>query len=158
MPLSLLLVLVLLFGATAGLRTMSAPAMVCWGANFGWLSLTHSPLSFLTSKISLIVFTLLAIGELIGDKLPQTPSRLTAFPLIARVVFGALAGAALVITAGAPLGLGIAAGPVGALFGAFAGYHLRRALTVRAGLPDLPIALIEDLVAIGGGLFLVSRF
>jgi len=158
MPFTLLLVLIALLGAVAGLRTMTAPAVVCWGAHLGWLSLSHSPLSFLTSTISLIVFTLLAVGELIGDKLPQTPSRLSAFPLIARLVFGALAGAALVITAGAPLGLGVATGAVGALFGAFAGYHLRRALTVRAGLPDLPIALLEDLVAIGGGLFLVSRF
>ncbi len=158
MPLNLLLVLILLFGATAGLRTMSAPAVVCWGAHFGWLSLIHSPLSFLTMKVSLIVFTVLSLGELIGDKLPQTPSRLTVFPLIARLVFGALAGAALAITAGAALALGVAVGALGALIGAFTGYHLRRALTVRAGLPDFPIALIEDLVAIGGGLFLVSRF
>jgi uncharacterized membrane protein len=158
MPLTLLLVLILLLGAVAGLRTMTAPAVVCWGVHFGWLSLTHSPISFLTSKISLVTFTLFAIGELIGDKLPKTPSRLSAFPLIARVVFGALAGAALVITAGAALGVGIAVGAVGALGGAFAGYYVRRALTVRAGLPDLPVALLEDLVAIGGGLFIVSRF
>jgi uncharacterized membrane protein len=158
MPLTLLLVLVLFLGAVAGMRTMTAPAVVCWGVHFGWLSLTHSPLSFLTSKISLVIFTLFAVGELIGDKLPKTPSRLSAFPLIARVVFGGLAGAALVITAGAALGVGVAVGAVGALAGAFAGYYLRRALTVRAGLPDLPIALLEDLVAIGGGLFIVSRF
>lgn len=158
MPLTLLLVLVLLLGAVAGLRTMTAPAVVCWGAQLGWLSLTHSPLSFLTSKISLVIFTLLALGELIGDKLPKTPSRLSAFPLIARAVFGGLAGAALVITAGAALVVGVAIGVVGALAGAVGGYYLRRLLTARAGLPDLPIALLEDLVAIGGGLFIVSRF
>jgi uncharacterized membrane protein len=158
MPLTLLLVLILLLGAVAGLRTMTAPAVVCWGAHFGWLSLSHSPLSFLTSIVSLVIFTLLAIGELIGDKLPSTPSRLSIFPLVARVVFGALSGAAVVITAGAPLGLGLGVGAVGALIGAFVGYHVRHALTARAGLPDLPIALLEDLIAIGGGLFLVSRF
>ncbi len=158
MPLTLLLVLVFLLGAVAGLRSMIAPAVVCWGAYFGWLSLTHSPLFFLTSKISLVIFTLFAIGELIGDKLPKTPSRISAFPLIARMVFGGLTGAALVITAGAALGAGIAVGAVGALVGSFAGYYLRRALTARAGLADLPIALFEDLVAIGGGFFIVSRF
>jgi uncharacterized membrane protein len=158
MPLTLLLVLILLLGAVAGLRTMTAPAVVCWGAHFGWLSLSHSPLSFLASNISLGIFTLLAIGELIGDKLPKTPSRLSTFPLIARVVFGAIAGAALVITAGASHAIGLAAGAIGALAGAFTGYHVRRALTTGAGLPDLPIALLEDLVAIGGGFFIVSRF
>jgi uncharacterized membrane protein len=158
MPLTLLLVLVLLLGAIAGLRTMTAPAVVCWGAHVGWLSLSHSPLSFLTSRISLVIFTLLAIGELIGDKLPNTPSRLTVFPLIARIVFGAMTGAALTITAGASLLLGATVGAIGAVVGAFTGYHVRRALTSRVGLPDLPIALLEDLVAIFGGLFLVSRF
>ena len=158
MPLTLLLVLVLLLGVVAGLRAMTAPAVVCWGAHLGWLSLSHSPLSFLTSKISLVIFTLLALGELIGDKLPQTPSRTDIFPLIARAVSGALAGAALVITAGAWLLAGVLVGAVGAVIGAFAGYHVRRALTRSAGLPDLPVALLEDLVAVGGGLFLVSRF
>ena len=158
MPLTLLLVLVLLLGVVAGLRAMTAPAVVCWGAHLGWLSLSHSPLSFLTSKISLVIFTLLALGELIGDKLPQTPSRTDIFPLIARAVSGALAGAALVITAGAWLLAGGLVGAVGAVIGAFAGYHVRRALTRSAGLPDLPVALLEDLVAVGGGLFLVSRF
>ena len=137
---------------------MTAPALLCWGAQFGWLSLGHSPLAFLTSKISLVIFTLLAIGELIGDKLPKTPSRTEVFPLIARVVSGALAGAALTITAGAALILGIVIGAVGAVIGTYGGYYLRRALTGRVGLPDLPVALVEDLVAIGGGLFIVSRF
>lgn len=158
MPLTLLLVLVVLLGSVAGLRTMTAPALVCWGAHLGWLSLAHSPLSFMTSMVSLVIFTLLAAGELIGDKLPKTPSRLSIFPLAARSVFGALCGAALGVTAGASLVLTALLGSLGAVAGAFAGYHIRRALTTRGGMADLPIALLEDLVAIGGGLFIVSRF
>ena len=80
MPLTLLLVLVLLLGVVAGLRAMTAPAVVCWGAHLGWLSLSHSPLSFLISKISLVIFTLLALGELIGDKLPRRPAGRISFP------------------------------------------------------------------------------
>ena len=153
-----LVLLAFFLGAVAGLRTMMAPALVCWGAHFGWLSLAHTPLAFLASPISLGIFSLLAIGELIGDKLPKTPSRLDVFPLIARSISGALSGAALAATAGATLAVGAVAGIAGALAGAFAGYSVRRALTARAGLPDLPVALLEDLVAIGGGLFIVSRF
>ncbi len=158
MPITLLLVLVLLLGVVTGLRSMMAPAVVCWGVHFGWLSLTHSPLFFLSSRISLVVFTLLALGELIGDKLPMTPNRTEVFPVLARAVAGALGGAALVITAGAWLLSGIVVGALGAVIGTFAGYHVRRALTRNAGLADLPVALFEDLVAIGGGFFLVSRF
>ena len=83
---------------------------------------------------------------------------MSAFPLSARAVSGALAGAALAITAGATLWIGIVVGIVGALLGSYLGYSIRRALTMRAGLPDLPIALLEDVIAIGGGLFVVSRF
>jgi uncharacterized membrane protein len=158
MPNTLLIVLVLLLGAICGLRAMTGPAVVCWAARLGWLSLGHSPLNFLTNPISLVVFTILAVGELIGDKLPKTPSRITAFPLIARFISGALCGAAVVITAGVSIPLGAIVGGVGAILGAFVGYHIRRAITVRGSVPDLPIALLEDLVAIGGGLFIVSRF
>ena len=158
MPLPLLLILILSLGIVAGLRSMTAPAVVCWASHFGWLSLSHSPLNFLTYKVSLVIFTLLALGEFIGDKLPNTPSRTSLFPLIARAVSGALAGAALVITAGASLAVGIVVGAVGAMLGSFLGYFLRRALTKSAGLPDLPVALLEDLVAVGGGLFVASRF
>ena len=158
MPLPLLLILVLSLGIVTGLRSMTGPAVVCWASRFGWLSLGHSPLNFLTYKVSLVIFTLLAAGELVGDKLPKTPSRTSLFPLVARTVFGALCGAALVITAGAPLAAGIIVGAAGAILGSFLGYYLRRALTRSGRLPDLPVALVEDLVAIGGGLFVASRF
>jgi uncharacterized membrane protein len=157
MPNTLLIVLVLLLGATCGLRSMTGPAVVCWGSRLGWLSLGHSPLNFLANPVSLVVFTILAVGEWVADKLPKTPSRLAPFPLIARFVAGALCGAALVTTAGASLVLGALMGGIGAIAGAFVGYHVRRSITAR-GIPDLPIALLEDLVAVGGGLFIVSRF
>ena len=158
MPLPLLLILILSLGIVAGLRSMTAPAVVCWASHFGWLSLSHSPLNFLTYRVSLVIFTLLALGEFIGDKLPNTPSRTSLFPLIARAVFGALAGAALVITAGASLAAGIVFGAAGAILGSFLGFFLRRTLTRSVGLPDLPVALLEDLVAVGAGLFVASRF
>ncbi|HEY0786886.1 MAG TPA: DUF4126 family protein [Acidobacteriaceae bacterium] len=158
MPLSLLVVLVLLIGVVVGLRSMTGPALVCWGSYLGWLSLAHTPLGFLSSKISLVIFSLLAVGELVADKLPKTPSRISAVPLGARLVSGALCGAALVLAAGIWIVVGLAAGAIGALLGAFAGYHVRRALTSGNRFPDLPVALLEDLIAIGTGLFVVSRF
>ena len=40
----------------------------------GWLHLDGSWLAFLANKVSLVVFSLLAIGELIADKLPVIPA------------------------------------------------------------------------------------
>jgi uncharacterized membrane protein len=141
---------------------MTAPALICWGAHPGpptaWLGLGGTPLAFLANPISLVIFTLLAIGEFIGDKLPKTPSRITLFPLAARAGSGALCGSALAVAASVPVAGGAVCGLVGAIVGAYAGYSVRRLLTSRAGLPDLLIALVEDAVAIGGGLLVVSRF
>lgn len=123
----------------------------------GWLHLDRSWLSFLANKVSLGVFTLLAIGELIADKLPFIPARTQIGPLVARIVFGALCGAALCVSGGASLLLGALLGAVGGVAGAFAGYNYRRVLSPGSKIPDLLIALLEDVVAVGGGLLLVSR-
>jgi uncharacterized membrane protein len=158
MTLSLLFLLAFLIGGVCGLRSMTGPAIVCWGARLGWLQLDGSKLAFLHNPISLVVFTLLAIGELVADKLSFIPSRTQPGPLVVRILFGALCGAALAWTAGGGWLPCAILGGLGAVAGAFAGYRIRRWLTVGRGLPDLPIALIEDIVAIGGGLLIVSRF
>jgi uncharacterized membrane protein len=49
-------------------------------------------------------------------------------------------------------------GIVGALIGTFGGYQVRTTVVTAFKAPDLVIATLEDVVAIGGGLFIVSRF
>jgi uncharacterized membrane protein len=144
-----------LIGCVCGLRSMTAPAVVAWGAHLGWLHLRASLLAFLTNHISLVIFSVFAIGELIADKLPFIPARTEAGPLAVRVIFGAMCGAALCISAAVSPLLGALLGAVGGLAGAFAGYNYRRRLAAIA--PDLVLALLEDFVAVGGGFFLVSR-
>ena len=151
-------ILALLIGVVCGLRSMTAPALVCWGAHLGWLNLTGSPLAFLRHPIALILFTLAAIGELIADKLPIIPRRTTPGPLIVRILLGALSGAALAIAGHAPLAAGAILGGAGGVLGAYAGYAWRRATSGSGRISDLPVALLEDLVAIVGGIFLISRF
>lgn len=159
-------------GFFTGWRSMSGVALVCWGIHLGWLTVAHTPLAFLGNVISLVVFSLLAVGELIGDKLPQIPNRTDIGPLIARMVFGGLCGWALATNGHAAVAAGVACGAVGAIVGAFAGFYARRAITRRGtgvpgdgsssrgwrGVKDFPVALIEDIVAIAGGLWIVSRF
>jgi len=152
-----ILLFAFLIGCICGLRSMVAPAVVAWGAHLGWLHLDGSWLAFLANKISLAIFSVFAVGELIADKLPFIPRRTLPGPLVVRIVFGALCGAALSLSAGASLILGAILGALGGLAGAFAGYNYRRLLSRGAKLPDLLIALLEDLVAVGGGLLLVSH-
>jgi uncharacterized membrane protein len=112
-------------------------------------------LAFFANKISLVIFSLFALGELIVDKLPFIPPRIQAGALGVRILFGAICGAAICISAGASPMWGAVLGGLGGIAGAFAGYHYRRRFSLMA--PDMLLALIEDLVAVGGGLLLVSH-
>ncbi|MCU1226971.1 MAG: hypothetical protein JWQ42_5064 [Edaphobacter sp.] len=146
-----------LIGCVAGLRSLMAPAIICAAAYLGWVHLGGTPLGFLDHKVTLVIFTILAIGELAVDKLPSTPPRTAPPALIARIVMGALAGAAMAVGRGAGLGMGALLGAVAAGAVAFAGYYIRRGLVKQTRLPDVAVAVLEDLLTISGGLFVVSR-
>ena len=104
-----------LIGLFAGFRSATPPAAVVWAVHLGWLKL-GSRMPQIGSLPFVILLSVLALAELIFDKLPFTPNRTTPPALIARIATGALTG------------------------------------------PDYKVALVEDLVAIGGSLFIVSRF
>ena len=91
----MILLLCLLIGVVAGLRAITAPAAVCFAAWIGWLPLAGTPLAFMGSVFAPWIVGLLAIGELIGDQLPKTPSRKVPAQFGTRIVMGALCGAAL---------------------------------------------------------------
>ena len=148
--------LALLIGVVAGFRTLTAPAAVSWAAHLGWLHLQNSWLAFLGATVTPYIFTALALGELVTDKLPSTPSRKVPMQFGARILMGALCGAALGASAGALAG-GLVAGVIGAVIGTLGGAELRGRLARAAGR-DLPIALLEDAVAIVGAYLIVSRF
>src|SRR6266436_8596003 len=79
-------------GIVAGLRSMTAPAVVAWAAHLGWINLSGSRLAFMGSVWAVAIFTLLAVGELVADKLPTTPARTSTVPLVARIIIGMLTG------------------------------------------------------------------
>ena len=152
-----LLLFCFLLGVVCGLRSMMAPAAVCWGARLGWLHFEGTRLAFIHNPITLVVFTLFALGELVADKLPKTPSRTAPPGLIARILFGAVCAAAMAVSTAGSVGPAIALGVVGALAGTYGGYAVRHAVTASGKLPDLPVALVEDLIAIVLGFFVVSH-
>jgi uncharacterized membrane protein len=144
-------------GVVAGLRSLTAPAVVAWAARLGGINLHNSPLAFMGAKWTVVIFTVLAVVEFIGDQLPSTPPRTGAVGLSARIVTGALTGACLALAGNGGLWLGAVAGLVGAIAGAYGGYHARVGLVRSLRVPDFVIALPEDAIAIGLGLFLASR-
>ena len=150
-------VLALGIGIVAGLRSLTAPAVVAWGAHLNWLNLHGSPLAFMGSTTAVAIFSLLAIGELIADKLPNTPKRTALAPLLARIITGCLCGACLCAAAGKSLLAGTLLGGIGAIVGAFLGYEVRRRLANNLHIKDFIIAVCEDLFAIGLAVFLTSR-
>jgi uncharacterized membrane protein len=148
--------LAFLIGIIAGLRSMTAPAAVSWAARLGWLHLENTWLAFLGVPITSFVLGLFAISELITDKIPKTPSRKTPVPFLARILTGALSGAALAAPARALTG-GLLAGALGGVAGTLGGYEFRHRLVQAIGGKDLPIALLEDAIAVGAAFWIVSR-
>jgi uncharacterized membrane protein len=149
--------LALLIGVVVGLRSMTGPAAVSWAARLGRLHLENTWLAFLGFAATPYILSVLAIGELIVDKLPKTPSRKATVGFMTRVVSGALCGAALGAASQALIG-GLLAGVLGAVGGTLGGYEFRARLVKAIGGKDLPIALLEDAIAIGGAISIVSRF
>ena len=132
-------------GVLAGMRSMSAPTLVSQR-----LSQAPGPrkdaLSEALSKPWVPkVLGLLAVGELVVDKLPKTPARVKFLPLAGRVLTGALAAASSV--AGQKRGAVALAGLMGgaaAVVSAWAFYSLRTVATKRFRVPSVAAAFTED--------------
>jgi uncharacterized membrane protein len=146
-----------LIGLFAGFRSLTPPAAVAWAVHLGWLRLTR-PLALIGSLPAVIILSLLAVTEIILDKLPSTPNRTAPPGLIARIVTGGLTGACVAVGGGKTALVGAGLGVAGGIVGTFGGYQARARLVRSLRLPDFYIALLEDLIAIGGSLFIVSRF
>jgi len=150
-------ILAFLIGIVVGLRCMTPPAALSWAARFGWLHLENTPLAFLAFAATPYIFTFLAIAELVNDKLPKAASRKAPLGFTARVVSGGFCGAALGASHQMLVG-GMVVGVAGGLVGMFGGYEFRALLVKAIGGKDLPIALLEDAMAICGAVLIVSQF
>ena len=158
MSMGFVLVLTFGIGLVSGLRSFTGPAAVAWAAHLGWINLSGSVLAFMGSKWALVIFTLLALIEYVTDQLPSTPARTVPMQLGARLLMGILAGACLAVAGGASPWVGAICAALGVLAGTFGGYRARVGLVSSLKVPDIAVAVPEDLIAIGLGFFLVSRF
>jgi len=152
---ALVLLMALLIGVVAGLRSLTAPAVVAWAGFLGWINLQHTWASWMANIITVVILSVLAVGELVNDKLPKTPAR-TAPPIFAaRLIAGGFSGA-VIGAAWHWTFTSLGAGVIGAVLGTLGGYHARKALVAVRNGQDLPIALLEDAVAILGGFAILA--
>ncbi len=158
MTLVSVLALALLMGVVAGLRALTPPAVVAWGAMFGWIDLDGKWSEWMGHPITVTVLTIFLVVELVTDQLPGTPSRKVPPQFIARLVTGGFAGAVIgsaFLHSFSALGAGV----IGAVIGTLAGAALRGRVTTANDGNDRPGAFGEDAIAVGGGFlvaFLVS--
>jgi uncharacterized membrane protein len=148
------LLLALGIGVIAGLRSMTAPAVVAWAAVLHWINLNGTWASWLAHPVTVAIISILAVGEIVADKLPQTPHRTAPPSFAARIVLGAFAGA-VIGTAWGYTWSSLGAGAIGAVIGTLGGYHTRIRLAAAHGR-DLPIALLEDAIAVLGGFAIAA--
>ena len=151
----LVLLLAVLVGIVAGLRSMTAPAVVSWAAFLDWINLDGTWASWVGHPVTVAILSVLAVGELVVDKLPNAPSRKSPPGFALRLITGGFSGAVLGSVWGYTWG-GLGAGIVGAVLGTLGGYEARKRLVAVTGGRDLPIALAEDAVAVLGGFAIAA--
>jgi uncharacterized membrane protein len=141
-------------GVVAGLRSLLAPATIVWttqkrivNQELPWAALITGPASKKLIK--------LALAELLADKLPFTPNRISLGPLASRLASGAACGASVSFLAKASAWEGALWGSAGALAGAFAGFYARRRLGKAHS--DLSVALVEDAIAVALGIGIMRQ-
>ncbi|MGH7284777.1 MAG: DUF4126 family protein [Polyangiaceae bacterium] len=149
-----LFIFAFLLGFVSGLRSMTPIAAVSIGAFVGHIKVEKSFVAFLAESPAPYVLSVLALAELVFDKLRFTPSRKATGPFLGRILTGALCGAAigasedlLVVTA--------LVGALGAVFGTLGGSSARESVAA-SFKKDWPAALIEDAFAICGAALLVA--
>lgn len=152
---ALVLLLALLIGVVAGLRAFTAPAVMAWAAFLDWINLSGTWASWVGQTATVTILTIIALIELISDQMPQTPSRKTAVQFITRLVTGAFAGAVLG-TAWGYQWSSLGAGMIGAVLGTIGGYEARTRLVRATGGRDLPIGVLEDVVAVVAAVAVAS--
>ena len=143
-------------GVAAGMRSMASPAIVSQLAKAGLLPAGQTSIGFFNHPSTAKTMAVLAVGEIIADKLPFMPKRTDAPAVVTRAISGAVSGAAICsskkrsVIAGALLG---AVGAVGATYGA---YKLRKWAGERFDIPDPVIAIAEDALVAGCGMLVLS--
>ena len=144
---------VLGMGVLAGMRSSSAPVITSHIlSHHHSKSLEKSPLRFMQSSNVATALKVMALSELVMDKLPSTPNRIKPPVLAARCLSGALAGASIFKATGNNAITGALLGGAAAFASTFGSFYLRKGTVSKTKLYDPVIGAIEDALVIGAGV------
>jgi uncharacterized membrane protein len=143
-------------GAVSGMRSMAAPAIVSKLAHSGLLPLEESQIRFLQHKNSARTMAVMALTEMVADKLPFIPNRTKVFPLVTRAVSGAVSGMAFASAKKRPAALGALFGVLAAVGATYGAFKIRQMTTERLHVPDTLVAVAEDAL-VAGSAYLVWK-
>ena len=138
-------------GVMAGMRSLSAPAVLSQRLSKDSGKATGGLDGMLSSKLGSRTLTVLALGELVGDKLPGIPARIAPPALTFRLLSGAVVGASLARRNKRPVLGPILIGAVSSLASAFALYGLRELATKQLRIPNVLAGLLEDMLVATAG-------
>lgn len=142
-------------GAVTGLRSMTGPAIAAGSLASGLLTMKNPGPRWLGARSTANTLVALAVGEFIAGKVPLLPGRTTAGPLLGRFAGGGLCGAAICIANGESPWMGALVAGLAATGAALAGRELH-ALGTKRGKPDQAAALLEQGIAMVGGLSVIG--
>jgi uncharacterized membrane protein len=144
-------------GSLAGIRSMSAPAIVGTLSRKNVLADVGGALAVVSKPRFAPTMSLLAFGELVADKLPIVPNRTSVGPLVGRALTGGVSGAVICASKRQSAWLGALIGASAAIGAAYGAYHLRKRVSKGLHVPDAVVALAEDALVGVVGAQLVSR-
>ncbi|MBF9141786.1 DUF4126 family protein [Hymenobacter properus] len=145
------------FATLAGMRSMSAPAFLShYLSRQPSSGLAGSSLRLLQKPVAAGILKAVAAGEMVADKLPNTPDRIALPVMTGRLVSGALVGAAWYRSRhGSALGGGLLGAAV-AFASTIVSYALRTGISDKSGLPIALVGVGEDALVLAGGSALVG--
>ncbi|MBD2723348.1 DUF4126 family protein [Hymenobacter armeniacus] len=145
------------FATLAGMRSMSAPAFLShYLSRQPHAGLAGSRLRFLQKPVTAGLLKVMAAGEMVADKLPNTPNRIAPEVLAGRLLSGALVGAAWYRSRhGSALGGGLLGAAV-AFASTFVSYALRTGISEKSGVPVALVGVGEDALVLAGGAALIG--
>lgn len=137
-----------LLGTVTGLRTFTPMAALCWFAWTEALPLDGTWASWAAKLPVAILFTVIALAELVADKQPWIPDRTRLYSVATKLVLGGLMGAIVATGLNGAAFEGIILGVLGTLVGTYGGFLVRRELVQKINCRDWQVAVAEDAVAI----------
>lgn len=147
----------LALGAVAGMRSLTAPAILSWEAARHRdvnpeLRLADTPFETLATPGVSNTLVALAVGEMVLDKLPMTPARTKAMSVAFRLLSGAAVGSAVFAAERRSPAPGLLLGAVGALAATYGMFALRQKADRKLNAPDSLLGAVEDVLAVGSGI------